>query len=116
MTQHFIEQFRDRVMSLPLPKTEIKNLMNHILNLKNTISGEVGIMVKQFDNNTHWYSYFCGNECFNQFVNSNLERVIAIAPRTEALETPILDPTKERPYEQAQWFNWQIKVDESRQR
>ena len=51
MTQHFIEQFRDRVMSLPLPKTEIKNLMNHILNLKNTISGEVGIMVKQFDNN-----------------------------------------------------------------
>ena len=72
--------------------------------------------VKQFDNNTHWYSYFCGNECFNQFVNSNLERVIAIAPRTEALETPILDPTKERPYEQAQWFNWQIKVDESRQR
>ena len=49
MTRHFIEQFRDRVMSLPLPKKEIERILKHILNLKNTISGEVGIMVKQFE-------------------------------------------------------------------
>ena len=49
MTQHFIEQFRDRVMSLHLPKPEIDKLLRHILNLKDTISGEVGIMVKQFE-------------------------------------------------------------------
>ena len=35
------------------------------------------------------YSYFCSNGCYNDFANKHIERVIAIAPRTEALETPI---------------------------
>ena len=35
------------------------------------------------------YSYFCSNGCYNDFANTHIERVIAIAPRTEALETPI---------------------------
>tara|TARA_S200002703_G_C3786078_1_gene242347 strand:- start:1382 stop:1699 length:318 start_codon:yes stop_codon:yes gene_type:complete len=49
MKEHFIKRFRERVMSLPLPRPEIEQLLHHILNLKNTISGEVGIMVKQFE-------------------------------------------------------------------
>jgi hypothetical protein len=40
------------------------------------------------------FSYFCSNGCYNDFANANIERIIAIAPRTEALETPIDDPTK----------------------
>ena len=40
-------------------------------------------------NKDWWTKYFCGQGCFNQFVNRNLERVVAIAPRREALETPI---------------------------
>ena len=35
------------------------------------------------------YSYFCSQGCYNDFANTHIERVIAIAPRTEALETPI---------------------------
>jgi hypothetical protein len=35
-------------------------------------------------------------------------------PRTEALETPIEDPKKEKPYENANWYNWEIKVDNTR--
>jgi YHS domain-containing protein len=35
------------------------------------------------------YSYFCSNSCYNDFANKHIERVIAIAPRTVALETPI---------------------------
>jgi hypothetical protein len=35
------------------------------------------------------YSYFCSNGCYNDFANKHIERVIAIAPRTVALETPI---------------------------
>jgi len=35
------------------------------------------------------YSYFCSQGCYNDFANKHIERVIAIAPRTEALETPI---------------------------
>jgi hypothetical protein len=35
------------------------------------------------------YSYFCSNGCYNDFANKHISQVIAIAPRTEALETPI---------------------------
>ena len=48
-------------------------------------------------NQTHWnsgehismYSYFCSNGCYNDFASKHVREVIAIAPRTEALETPI---------------------------
>ena len=35
------------------------------------------------------YSYFCSNGCYNDFANKHISQVIAIAPRLEALETPI---------------------------
>ena len=47
-----------------------------------------------------WYrpndfmNYFCSVGCYNQFANTHIERIVAIAPRTEPLETPIDDPTK----------------------
>ena len=62
-----------------------------------------------------WYDYFCSQNCYDNFANKYIQQVIAIAPRTECLETPILDPKKEKPYENANWHNWEIEVDESRQ-
>ena len=41
------------------------------------------------------YSYFCSQGCYNDFANTHIERVIAVAPRTTALETPI-DVIKEQ--------------------
>ena len=41
------------------------------------------------------YSYFCSQGCYNDFANKHVTQVIAIAPRTEALETPI-DVIKEQ--------------------
>jgi hypothetical protein len=41
------------------------------------------------------YSYFCSNGCYNDFANKYIREVIAIAPRTEALETPV-DVVKEQ--------------------
>ena len=41
------------------------------------------------------YSYFCSQGCYNDFANKHVREVIAIAPRTEALETPI-EVTKEQ--------------------
>jgi YHS domain-containing protein len=35
------------------------------------------------------YSYFCSNQCYNEFANKYVEQVIAIAPRQQPLETPI---------------------------
>jgi len=35
------------------------------------------------------FSYFCSNGCYNSFANKHINEIIAIAPRTEALETPV---------------------------
>jgi len=45
-------------------------------------------------NEKTFYKYFCSNSCYNDFANANIERIVALAPRTEALETPIDDPVK----------------------
>ena len=46
------------------------------------------------------------------FIKEHFTSVIALGPRTEALETPILDPVKER----SEWgyINTEITVDETR--
>ena len=64
-----------------------------------------------------FYNYFCSNSCYNEFANKHVEQIIAIAPRTEALETPIEDPKKTRHETDwgSSWSQWDIKVDESRQ-
>ena len=45
-------------------------------------------------NEKTFYKYFCSNSCYNDFANANIERIRLLAPRNEALETPIDDPTK----------------------
>ena len=42
-----------------------------------------------------FYKYFCSNTCYNSFADKYAEQIIRIAPRSEALETPIQDPKKE---------------------
>ena len=66
-----------------------------------------------------WYSYFCSQRCYDDFTNKNIQQVIAIAPRTEALETPILDPKKTKHSSQGHfnnysWTTTEIEVDETR--
>ena len=43
---------------------------------------EVGIMLIVSMN------YFCSQGCYNDFANTHAQQIVAIAPRTEALETP----------------------------
>ena len=45
-------------------------------------------------NKDHYFRFFCSQGCYNNFANTHIERIIALAPRTEALETPINDPKK----------------------
>ena len=47
-----------------------------------------------YSGNRGWYSFFCSQRCYDNFTNKYIDQVLAIAPRTEALETPILDPEK----------------------
>ena len=50
------------------------------------------------------WDYFCGNNCLMDFIREHLTSIIAIAPRREALETPI--KVEKEKYESTRWdFN-----------
>ena len=73
------------------------------------------IKINQWNKN-HFFRFFCSNHCYNEFATKYIEQIIAIAPRTECLETPIHNPTKETHNNgYYNWNNWNIEVDESRQ-
>ena len=40
------------------------------------------------------YNYFCSQGCLFNFIRTHMQRIIALDPRPEALETPINDPTR----------------------
>ena len=63
--------------------------------------------VQQYSNHINMYSYFCSQGCYNDFANKYVREVIAIAPRTEALETPINDPV--RTQNNYGWWHTEIK-------
>ena len=43
-----------------------------------------------------WYQYFCDQTCLMEYINKHTRNIVAIAPCTEAKETPIEDPTKQK--------------------
>ena len=73
------------------------------------------IKLNQWNSRGAW-SLFCSQGCYNDFFHKYVNEIVAIAPRTEALETPIEDP-KKHPQGNGYytWNNWEIKVDETRQ-
>ena len=67
--------------------------------------------------NRGWYNYFCSQNCYDNFANDYIDQILAIAPRTEALETPIKNPERTK-HESSYGYNWydtKIEVDETRQ-
>jgi len=74
--------------------------------------------VKQYSRPyTNVYDYFCGQSCYNDFAHTHIREILAIAPRTEALETPIHDPLKKTTVTEwgYKYTDTKIEVDESRQ-
>jgi hypothetical protein len=53
------------------------------------------VKANNWGDNFNMYSYFCSNGCYNDFANTYINEIIALHPRTEALETPI-DVVKEQ--------------------
>ena len=74
------------------------------------------IKINNWNRNT-WLSYFCSQGCYDNFTNKYIQQVIAIAPMTECLETPIHNPIKEVHNTDwgSTWTNTKIEVDETRQ-
>ena len=51
------------------------------------------------------YEYFCNQSCLMDYIRTHLQSIIAIAPRREALETPIkVEKTKYQDY-RYKWDN-----------
>ena len=73
------------------------------------------IKLDNWKRNTPW-ALFCSQGCYNDFFHKYVNEIVAIAPRTEALETPI-NVTKEV-HESTYWgrqTRTKIEVDETRQ-
>ena len=49
---------------------------------------------REWYSENHIYNYFCSQGCLMDFMRENIQRIVALAPRTEPLETPIDDPVK----------------------
>ena len=62
---------------------------------------------------SHWnnqdrynmFNYFCNQSCLMEFIEHNIQGMIALAPRREPLETPIKDPVKNDNH----WNTWTIE-------
>ena len=77
------------------------------------------IKLNNWNSDGQW-GFFCSNHCQNDFWKTYATQIVAIAPRTEALETPILDPERKKHTHEYSWgnhsyYNTKIEVDESRQ-
>ena len=64
------------------------------------------------------WDYFCNQSCLMDFIREHITSVIAIAPRREALETPVKVETKtynapDHPYYNGRKYKTITKVDNS---
>ena len=53
----------------------------------------------------YMFNYFCGNNCLFDFIRTHLQSIVAIAPRREALETPIKVVKEKYESYRYQWNN-----------
>ena len=51
------------------------------------------------------FSHFCNQRCLMEFIKVHKDRIVALAPRREPLETPIKDPVKNSD----RWNSWNIE-------
>ena len=71
------------------------------------------VKTNQWNRNTQW-EFFCSNHCQNDFWNKHARDIVAIAPRTEALETPVNVTQEKYSDHWGNHTNMKIEVDETR--
>ena len=45
--------------------------------------------IKTYNGNRGFYNYYCNQRCLMDYIQTHIQSIVAIAPRREALETPI---------------------------
>jgi hypothetical protein len=76
------------------------------------------IKIDNWNRDSQW-GFFCSNHCQNDFWKTYATQIVAIAPRTECLETPIKDPERKKHTHEYSWgnhsyYDTKIEVDETR--
>jgi len=69
--------------------------------------------VKQHTNNTWYernsvYNFFCSQTCLMNFIQTHIQRIVALDPRAEPLETPINDPVRDK----SEYGYYQSRIEE----
>ena len=76
------------------------------------VKGSKVLRTKKIKIYSNWYNkmyqYFCSQGCYDDFANANIEQIIAIAPRTEPLETPITVKKTKHGNEYHNWIETEI--------
>ena len=97
------------------PECHTKHTQDRIRGVKGSkVLRTKKIKLNQWNSSGQW-GFFCSNHCQNDFWKTYATQIVAIAPRTEALETPI-NVTKEV-HESTYWgrqINTKIEVDNTR--
>ena len=99
------------------PKCHEKHTVDRVRGVKGSqVLRTRKIKINNWNINTPW-SLYCSQGCYNYFFHEHVIEIIAIAPRTECLETPINDPQKTRHTTSwgRDWYDTKIEVDETRQ-
>ena len=71
------------------------------------------IKLNQWNSSGQW-GFFCSNHCQNDFWKTYATQIVAIAPRTEALETPINVTQEKYSDHWGNHTNMKIEVDNTR--
>ena len=71
------------------------------------------VKTNQWNRNTQW-EFFCSNHCQNDFWNKHARDIVAIAPRTECLETPVNVTQEKYSDHWGNHTNMKIEVDNTR--
>ncbi len=84
---------------------------NHTLSRIRGSKGNKVLRTIKINADTEWlrqsiFSHFCNQRCLMDFLKVHKDRIVALAPRREPLETPIKDPVKDS---ERHWNQWTIE-------
>ena len=94
------------------PNCHERRTTNRVRGVKgNKVLRTVKIRPNGWTKDSRW-EYFCDQTCLMEFVNQNIKGMLTLAPRPEALETPINQP--KRVQNEYGWVHTEITVDSTR--
>ena len=97
------------------PKCHTKHTQDRIRGVKGSKVLRTRKIAQNKWNANNCWSHFCSQGCWTDFMCAHCDEFIRLHPRTECLETPINDPTKQVHGTGGYvWSTTKIELDESR--